>query len=114
MKKRRRPVVSGEDSSTPLSLPGASSLPLGSPLAALAHLPGTAVALFTAYKAAAWLPTTLEILKTPDGGVSHDPWTWAPFVLCLATLVAVAAPVSFRSVVDFVTAVLSRRQQQQQ
>lgn len=63
----------------------------------------------TAWKAAAWLPDCLAMVKLPAGGVSHDPWCWAPLVLDLLALVAIAAPVSFRSILDVGSAIWPRK-----
>jgi len=68
-----------------------------------------AVAIVTAWKAAAWLPDCLAMVKLPAGGVSHDPWCWAPLVLDLLALVAIAAPVSFRSILDVGSAIWPRK-----
>lgn len=51
-------------------------------------------------KAFAWFPECLNLVKLPSGGVSHDPWSWAPLVLDLAAAVAIAAPVSFRNLLE--------------
>jgi hypothetical protein len=66
------------------------------------HLVSGAVSLAIAAKLCSWFPTCLELVKLPAGGVSHDPWCWAPLVLDLGALVAVAAPTSFRSLLDLV------------
>jgi len=50
--------------------------------------------LFIAAKILALLPICLEVLKLPNGTVSHDPWSWAPIGLDLLAAVAVAAPTS--------------------
>lgn len=58
------------------------------------------VAMFTAWKAAEWLPTCLSMVRLPSGGVSHDYLAWAPLLLDLLALVAIGAPVSFKSILD--------------
>jgi hypothetical protein len=60
------------------------------------------ISLGIAAKLCSWFPTCLELVRLPAGGVTHDPWSWAPLVLDLAALVAVAAPTSFRNLMDVV------------
>lgn len=59
------------------------------------------ISIYVAAKILAWLPECLRMVILPSGGVSHDPWAWAPLVLDLAAAIAVAAPTSFRSFLDF-------------
>lgn len=80
------------------------------PWAVVAGLPSAAVAILVAYKTAAWLPQCLELLRKPDGSITHDLWSWAPLLLGLGALVAVAAPVSFRSVIDLAKSIVKGRQ----
>jgi hypothetical protein len=109
------PVDVGPDlslgvSPSPLSSPGGSSgqlsVPGGCPAPqswrdVVMHGMSTALAVYTAGRALAFLPVCLSIVQLPTGGVSHDLWSWAPLVLDLGAVVAVAAPVSFRSALDF-------------
>lgn len=67
----------------------------------ISHAVSAALSAAIAGKALAWAPACLQVAMLPSGGVSHDPWAWAPLVLDLAAVVAVAAPVSFRSFLDF-------------
>jgi hypothetical protein len=62
------------------------------------------VSLVLAAGILAWLPECLACVRLPAGGVSHDPWAWAPFVLDLGAAVAVAAPTSLGKIVDAVRA----------
>jgi hypothetical protein len=64
------------------------------------HLIAGAISLAIAAKLCSWFPHCLAMVKLPTGGVSHDPWSWAPLALDLAALVAVAAPTSFRNLLD--------------
>lgn len=61
------------------------------------------MAVLGLWQASRWIPRTLDLLRLPDGSISHDPWAWLPLGLVLATMVAIAAPVSFRSVVDLLS-----------
>ena len=64
------------------------------------HALSTALAGFTVVKAFAWFPECLSLIKLPSGGVSHDLWSWAPLVLDLTAVIAIAAPVSFKSLLE--------------
>jgi hypothetical protein len=64
--------------------------------------------MVVAWQAGKWLPSALALVVTP-AGVSHDAWAWAPLALCLLSLVAIAAPTSFRNVLDVVSPILRRR-----
>ena len=91
--------------------PGASSAQVSGLREAVPRLTSAAVAIVTAYKAAEWLPTCLAMLRLPSGGISHDPWCWAPTVLDLLALVAIGAPISFRNILDVAAAFWPRRRQ---
>lgn len=93
------PELSPSGSSSPSPSVGPSSVPASWP-AVFGHGISAALATFTVVKVLGWLPTCLALIRLPSGGVSHDPWAWAPLVLDLAAVVAVAAPVSFRSLLD--------------
>jgi len=75
-------------------LPGLISSSIG-------HALSATVAVFTAAKVAAWLPSCLSLVILPGGKVSHDPWSWVPLGGALFALVAIGAPVSFSSVLSF-------------
>lgn len=79
--------------------PGSSSPPQ-SLREIVPHITSAAVAIVTAIKAASWLPNCLSILMLPGGRISHDLWCWAPLVLDLLALVAIAAPVSFGNLLE--------------
>jgi hypothetical protein len=100
--------VSPVSSSGPLSSAG-SSTPRVSWPELIKHAFSTILAIFTATKVLSWFPACLDMVRLPTGGVSHDVWAWAPLVLDLGAAVAVAAPVSFRSVTDLVKALWTRR-----
>jgi len=72
---------------------------------AIGHGLSTLLAIWTAAKVLAYLPDCLRLVVQPSGQISHDPWAWAPLVLDLAAAVAVASPVSFRSLLDFARSV---------
>jgi hypothetical protein len=98
------PVEQSGSSSTPPPSAGYSS-PLPSWPQLISHALSTTLALVTVVKILSWFPTCLDMVRLPTGGVSHDVWAWAPLVLDLGAAVAVAAPVSFRSVLDLVRGV---------
>jgi len=75
------------------------------------HALSTAVAIYVAAKVCGWLPTTLALIRLPDGTVSHDAWAWAPLLLNLTALVAIASPVSFRAILDLGRAIRAPGQQ---
>jgi hypothetical protein len=58
------------------------------------------IALFTVTRLVVWFPQCLEMIHLPAGGVTHDLWAWAPLVLDLGAIVAVASPTSFRNLLD--------------
>lgn len=68
----------------------------------IGHALSTGLGAIAVVKAFAWLPECLSLIRLPSGGVSHDPWSWAPLVLDLAAAVAIAAPVSFRNALEIV------------
>lgn len=70
----------------------------------IGHALSAGLAAFTAAKALAWFPECLAMVRLPTGGVTHDPWAWVPLALDLAAVVAVASPVSFRSLLELVKA----------
>lgn len=98
------PVACPVASTSPSPSPGSVSAPRGSLwegiAQAIAHLPSAAVAIFTAWKAASFLPVTLGMVRASNGEISHDVWAWLPFAANVAALIAIAAPVSFRNVLD--------------
>lgn len=100
--------VSPGNSSGPVSSPGFSTPPVSWP-ELIKHALSTILAIFTATKVLSWFPACLDMVRLPTGGVSHDIWAWAPIVLDLGAAVAVAAPVSFRSVTDLAKALWTRR-----
>ena len=73
-----------------------------------ATLPGACLEALVTWKAAAWLPDCLSFVRLPNGQVSHDVWQWLPLALDLLTLVAVAAPLSFRSILSVVPSFLKK------
>ncbi len=73
------------------------------------HSLSAALASWVAYLAGKHLPKTIALIELPGGGVSHDLWAWLPFLANLASLVAIAAPVSFRSLLDTVASVVRLR-----
>ena len=101
------PVSPGNSSG--LAPSAGSSTPLVSWPELIKHALSTILAIFTATKVLSWFPACLDMVRLPTGGVSHDVWSWAPLVLDLGAAVAVAAPVSFRSVTDLVKAIWTRR-----
>jgi hypothetical protein len=48
-----------------------------------------------------WFADCLALVRLPSGGVTHDPWCWAPLVVDLAAAVAIAAPTSCRDLLGF-------------
>lgn len=100
--------VSPESSSGPAPSGGLSTPPVSWP-ELTKHALSTVLAIFTATKVLSWFPACLDMVRLPTGGVSHDVWAWLPLVLDLGAAVAVAAPVSFRSLTDLVKAVWARR-----
>jgi len=90
--------VSG-DSSAPPQLPG-SSTERPSWQQVTSQIVGSGVVLGTAIKLASWFGACLEMVKLPAGGVTHDLWSWAPLVCDVLAIVAVASPVSFRSLLE--------------
>jgi hypothetical protein len=91
--------VSPESSSGPLPSPGDSSS-AASWRQLIGHALTSALAIITVVKVLSWFPQCLAMVRLPAGGVSHDPWSWAPLVLDLGAAIAVAAPVSFRSLLE--------------
>ena len=63
------------------------------------HAFSTALAAFTVVKVLSWFPYCLQMVKLPEG-ISHDPLAWLPLCLDLAAAIAVAAPVSFRNLIE--------------
>jgi hypothetical protein len=61
----------------------------------ISHAISGSISLYIAAKLLAWLPECIRMIRLPAGGVSHDPWAWAPLILDLAAAIAVAAPTSF-------------------
>jgi hypothetical protein len=86
-------------SSSPPSQPGSFSAP-PSWQATASHAISGGIAGFTAYKLITWLPNCLDFLRLPTGGISHDPYCWAPLILALGGIVAVASPTSFANLVS--------------
>jgi hypothetical protein len=93
-----------EASSTRPSLAPVSSRPPSSWPEVAAHVASGVVSLTLAFGILAWLPVCLDFIRLPAGGVTHDPWAWAPFALDLGAAVAVAAPTSFGRIVDVIRA----------
>jgi len=60
------------------------------------------------WQAGAWLPVCLRFAQTPTG-YSHDLFAWLPLALGLLALVAIAAPVSLRSILEAVPIFTRRR-----
>jgi hypothetical protein len=102
--------VSPESCSGPLPSAGPSSAP-ASGLAIIGHAISAGIAGFTATKVLSWLPECLQLVRLPAGGVSHDLWAWAPLALDLAAVVAIAAPVSFRSLLELARGIVAKRTQ---
>lgn len=82
-----------------------SMLPASSVPALVGHAMSAGLAGLALVKVLAWFPACLRIAILPTGGVSHDPWSWIPVVLNLSAAVAIAAPLSFRSILDFFRAI---------
>jgi hypothetical protein len=97
-----------ESSSSPALPPAPSSSPASASLTSIGHVISGATAAVVAWQAARWLPECLALIRLPSGTVSHDPWAWAPFVLDLAAVVAVAAPVSFKNLLEAAKGFLAR------
>jgi hypothetical protein len=105
MGKRARHVFSSPPSSAPPS--SSSHLSACASWKDIArHSLSAGLASWVAYLAGKHLPRTLALIEIPSGGVSHDLWAWLPFLANLASLVAIAAPVSFRSLLDTVASVV--------
>lgn len=100
-----RDDFSGLQPSEYASSPQACASPLAT---ALSQLPAAIVAGLALWQAGAWLPECISILQTPSG-ISHDLWAWAPFGLDLGAIVAIAAPLSFKMILDTVLKLLSRK-----
>lgn len=92
-------TASPENSSTPQPSPG-SSLQVASWPALIGHALSTSLALFTSVKILAWFPECLTMVKLPAGGVTHDIWAWVPLALDVGAAIAVASPVSFKSLLE--------------
>jgi hypothetical protein len=69
---------------------------------ATSHAASAALAGLATWKAFAWFPACLALVRLPQGGVSHDPWSWLPLLLDLGAVVAIAAPVSFHNFLELV------------
>lgn len=97
------------DDSSPLRPSPGSSTARPSWQQITSQLVGSAVVLGTALKLASWFGPCLEIVKLPAGGVTHDLWSWAPLVCDVLAIVAVAAPVSFRSLLELAKGIIAKR-----
>jgi hypothetical protein len=90
-----------ESSSTPRpSAPASGPAPSWQQL--ISHAISGGISLYIASRLLAWLPECLRMIQLPTGGVTHDPWAWAPLVLDFAAAIAVAAPTSFGRLLDLV------------
>lgn len=87
-------------SSGPAPLGSSSTSAASGVLALLGHAMSATLALVALWRVLSWFPTCLAFVRTPTG-VSHDPWAWLPLVLDLTAAIAIAAPVSLKSFLDF-------------
>lgn len=77
----------------------------------LLHVPSAIVSLYACWQAGRWLPHCLSLVRNPQGGVTHDLWSWLPLALCLGALIAIAAPTSFRSLLSAARSIWSVRKE---
>jgi hypothetical protein len=93
--------VSPSASSGPVPSDSGSTSPASGVLALVGHGLSAGLSCLALTKVLSWFPECLALVKLPGGGVTHDPWSWAPLVLDLCAAVAIAAPTSWRDLLGF-------------